>query len=177
MTGKMELPLNLGKTACEYLQDLKRNLEMAQHYAKEHDEKAQGRYVARYNLRAREKSFQIGDKVLILTPDSTSSKFFSRWVGPAVIKDKVSAHSYLVDMDGAVKHLHADKLRKYHINVEEISCDTISAGQINTKVNHCAIIHEEDQDFGDIGILNTPNPDRTELLPSQRNDMESFSSF
>ena len=38
------------------------------------------------------------------------------------------------------KDLHADKLRKYHINVDEISCDTISAGQISTKINHCAII-------------------------------------
>jgi len=121
---------------------------MAQNYAKQHAERAQGRYVAQYNLRAREKSFQIGDQVLILTPDSTSSKLFSRWTGPAVIKDKVSAHSYLVDTNGAVKHLHADKLRKYHINVDEISCDTILAGQINTELDHCAIIHEEDQDFG-----------------------------
>ena len=71
MTGKMELSLNLGKTACEYLQDLRRNLEMAHSYAKEHAEKAQGKYVARYNLRAREKYFQIGEQVLILTPDST----------------------------------------------------------------------------------------------------------
>ena len=65
-----------------------------------------------------------------------------------MINDKVSAHSYLVDLNGAVKHLHADKLRKYHINVDEISCDTLRAGQINTRINHCAIIHEEDQDFG-----------------------------
>ena len=94
--------------------------------------------MARYNLRAREKSFEIGDQVLILTPDSTSSKLFSKWTGPAIIKDKVSAHSYLVDLNGAVKHLHADKLRKYHINVDEISCDTLSVGQINTKINHLA---------------------------------------
>jgi len=138
MTGKTELPLNLSKSACEYLQDLRQNLEMAQNYAKEHAERAQGKYVARYNLRAREKSFEIGDQVLILTPDSTSSKLFSKWTGPAIIKDKVSAHSYLVDLNGAVKHLHADKLRKYHINVDEISCDTLSVGQINTKINHLA---------------------------------------
>jgi len=86
MTGKMELPLNLGKTTCKYLQHLEPNLEVAQNYAKEHAEKAQGRHVARYNLRAREKSFQIGDQLLILTPDSTSSKLFSRWTGPAVIR-------------------------------------------------------------------------------------------
>ena len=39
MTGKMELPLNLGKTACEYIQDLRQNLEIAQNYAKGHAEK------------------------------------------------------------------------------------------------------------------------------------------
>jgi len=92
MTAKTELPLNLGKTACEYLQYLRPNLEIAQDYTKEHAERAQGKYVARYNLRAREKAFEIGDQVLILTPDSTSSKLFSKWTGPAVIKDKVSAH-------------------------------------------------------------------------------------
>ena len=37
---------------------------------------------------------------------------------------------------------------------------------LNTKIN---IIHEEDQDVGDIGTLNAPNPDQTELLPSQKN--------
>ena len=82
MTGKTELPLNLSKSACEYLQDLRQNLEMAQNYAKEHAERAQGKYVARYNLRAREKSFEIGDQVLILTPDSTSSKLFFQMVRP-----------------------------------------------------------------------------------------------
>jgi len=82
MTGKTELPLNLGKTACEYLQDLGQNLEMARNYAKEHAERAQGKYVARYNLRDREKAFEIGDQVLILTPDSTSSNFFPG--GPAL---------------------------------------------------------------------------------------------
>jgi len=82
MTEETELPINLGKTACEYLKDLIQNLEMAQNYAKEHAETAQGKYAARYNLRAREKSFEIGDQVLILTPDSTSSKLFFQMVRP-----------------------------------------------------------------------------------------------
>ena len=59
---------------------------LGQDYATAHTEKAQQRYVSRYNLRAREKSFEIGQKVLVLIPDSSSSKTFSRWVGPAVIK-------------------------------------------------------------------------------------------
>ena len=74
MTGKTELPLNLGKTAIEYLEELRKNLEVAQQYATSHTEKAQQRYISRYNLRAREKSFEIGQSVLALIPDSTSSK-------------------------------------------------------------------------------------------------------
>jgi len=78
MTGKVELPLNLRKTASEYLEELKKNLELAQDYATAHTEKAQQRYISSYNLRAREKSFEIGQKVLVLIPDTTSSKTFSR---------------------------------------------------------------------------------------------------
>ena len=68
MTGKVELPLNLGKTASEYLEELKRNLEKSQDYATAHTEKAQQRYVSRYNLRAREKSFEIGQKEYQIRP-------------------------------------------------------------------------------------------------------------
>ena len=70
-----------------------------------------------YNLRTREKLFEVGQKVLVLVPDSTSSKLFSRWQGPGVIKEKKSAHSYIVEINGAVKHPLADKIRAYHINV------------------------------------------------------------
>ena len=88
MTGKTELPLNVGKSATEYLQELRKNLETAQEYAKNHAEKDQQRYVSCYNLRAGENVFEIGQKVLILMPDTTSSKVYSRWISPGVIKEK-----------------------------------------------------------------------------------------
>ena len=91
-----------------------------------HTDKAQRRYISTYNVRAREKSFEIGQIVLVLIPDSRSSKTLSRWIGPAVIKDKLSNHSYLVDINGTVKHIHADKLRNYHIQVNEVVCDTVN---------------------------------------------------
>jgi len=119
---------------------------MAQQYATTHADKAQQRYVSRYNLRAREKFFEVGQKVLILMADFTSSKLFSRRIGPEIIKDKKSPHSYLVDIKRSVKHIHADKLRKYHIAVDEIVCDTVSAGQAQTRINHCAVIFDEDHD-------------------------------
>jgi len=151
---------------------------MAQEYATTHADKAQQRYVSRYNLRAREKSFDIGQRVLILMPDSTSSKLFSRWMGPGVIKEKKSNHTYLVDIHGSLKHIHADKLRKYHIDVDELVCDTYAAGHAQTKINHCAVIYDNDRDFGELDPIEANNfvngENAVELLPSQKIDMNTL---
>ena len=118
-TGFRDMPLGLGQTTVEYLNDLRQKLEIAGSYATEHGNREQQRYISRYNLRAREKSFDAGEQVLILIPDSTSSKMFRRWLGPANIVEKRSRHS--MEYNGVSRHLHADKLRKYHVSVQEIS--------------------------------------------------------
>ena len=64
-TGLHEMPLSLGQTTVEYLSNLRRNLEVASSYAAEHGKREQRRYISRYNLRAREKSFAVGEQVLI----------------------------------------------------------------------------------------------------------------
>ena len=51
--------------------ELVQDNQNTQDYATAHTEKAQQRYISRYNLRAREKSFEIGQKVLVLIPDLT----------------------------------------------------------------------------------------------------------
>jgi len=105
--------LNLGKSTVEYLRELRKDLELVHGYANSHAERAQQRYISRYNLRAREKSFTPGQHVLVLAPDTTQSKVFSKWQGPAVIVEKRSGHTYIVELNGARKHMHADKLREY----------------------------------------------------------------
>jgi len=178
MVGKTELPLNLGKSTTEYLEELRKNLELAQHYAASHAHRAQQQYVHHYNLRTREKSFEVGQKILVLVPDSTSSKLFSRWQGPGVIKEKRSAYYYIVEINGAVKHLHADKIRAYHIDVDEIICDTVTTGHVQSKANHCSVIYEADHYFGEIGVINdekVKDQGQIELLPSQNIDTESLS--
>jgi len=61
-SGQRELPLNLGKSTVEYLEDLRKNLEITETYAKAHSQKAQQRYASNYNLRSREKPFQVGEQ-------------------------------------------------------------------------------------------------------------------
>jgi len=70
--------------------------------------------MSRYNLRS------LGDQVLILIPGTTTSKVFSRWQGLATVVEIKPHNSYLVELNGVRKHLHADKLRRYEISVEEL---------------------------------------------------------
>ena len=115
-------------------------------------------------------------QVLILIPDSTSSKVFSRWRGPGTILEVKSKHSYIVEFDGTCRHLHADKLRKYHLQVDEIVCNSYTCfGMLNEcNVNQCAsVIYEHDQDFGDVEVIDTVN-DVDNLLPSQKIDIEKL---
>jgi len=164
-----DLPLNLGQTTVEYLSDLRQNLEIASSYATEHGKREQQRYISRYNLRAREKSFVVGEQVLILIPDSKTSKVFSRWIGPAKVIEQKSPHSYIVEHNGVCRHLHADKLRKYHVSVQEVSARPLQGhAEVNEAlVEHCAIIYYEDKDFGEIEVIDTSSP-IPELLPSQK---------
>ena len=111
--GEREIPPDLGKPVEDYLQDLKDKLEKVAEYAKAHSEKEQFGYVSRYNLRARHKTFQEGDQVIVLAPDS-GSKLCNRWQGPGTIVKVMSRNSYLVDLEcrpNGTRHVHANKIR------------------------------------------------------------------
>jgi len=80
--------------------------------------------------------------------------------GAGVVREVMSKNSYMVELDGVRCHIHADKLRKYHVQVDEVCCDlgvcsTVTAAAATAAVVvHCAIVHDEDEDFGDIGEIN-----------------------
>jgi len=90
-------------------------LETAMSYSNAHAVSAQQRYVTRYNKWSQEKSFTIGESLLVLQKDSNSSKVFSKWTGPAIIFEVKSPNSYVVEFeDGSRRILHANHLRKFH---------------------------------------------------------------
>ncbi len=133
----MTVPPTINRSAEEYLQDLKERLEISKMYASENAKVMQHKYVSNYNMRSRDKEFDIGDDVFILMAD-TENKIYSRWTGPARIMKRVSPYSYDVETeDGKVKRLHANKLRKFLIRVQTMT----------------GVIHEEDDTFGDIEVV------------------------
>jgi len=103
--GEKAFPVSLGKNAVEYLRQLHGKLQVAKTYATSHTEREQKRNVSHYNLRSQDKHFECGERVLILTPDSSSSRLFSKWTGPATVVEVRSPYSYTVELDG-VRHVN-----------------------------------------------------------------------
>ena len=60
-----------------------------------------------------------------------------------------------MDINGAEKHIHADKLRIYHIQVNEVMCDTVTTDHEQTRVNQCAVIYDKDSDFESADVIDT----------------------
>lgn len=132
-SGDINYPPTLNSSTVKYLETLKENLRIAQESAEIHAGKMQTAYIDKYNKRTKDKSFSVGDQVLILMPDSTN-KLKSRWIGPSVITQKLSKYSYMVASEnGSVRALHANKLREFKPRIESIG-----------------IVHSEDFEFGDI---------------------------
>jgi Integrase core domain/Integrase zinc binding domain len=178
-SGQNDLSPSVSKSITEYLNHLKSKLETAQHYARNHLEREQQRHVRQYNLRARPKSFQPGDKCLILQPESTASHALRRWKGPAEVIEVVSPHSYLVEHNGARYKLHANLLRKFSVQVDEIIVESMNvfdtsiicdlAEQVSSCIKcNCAVIYEHDVDFGEIIVVEPPLHRQAEVLPSQK---------
>ncbi|XP_035229675.1 uncharacterized protein LOC118201644, partial [Stegodyphus dumicola] len=82
-----ELKFDL-KPIHKYLQDLKERLKRAAEQADLTSEIQQGRMAQYYNLRSSSKTFEIGDRVVVLIPDS-SNRLYARWQGPATEKNLI----------------------------------------------------------------------------------------
>ena len=92
-----EYPTLQNKSTAEFLKDLRDKLDTTKSYADSNAENAEQRYVTRYNRHSGYKSLTVGEAVLVLQKDSTSSKVFSRWTGPATIFEIQSPNSYVVE--------------------------------------------------------------------------------
>src|SRR6266496_1623172 len=129
----------LNKTAREYLENLHLDLNTVTERAKINSDQNQRIYVEKYNMHSREKSFDVGDTVLILMPDSTN-KLKSSWQGPGIISEKISENSYTIKLpDGSIRHLHANFLRLFKTRIQGVG----------------VIFQDDEEKFGEVEICET----------------------
>lgn len=153
--GQRDVMPILAKPVEQYMTDLQHRLRQAADWARLHAEHGQAVYAHNHNLRSRDKHFIEGDTVIVLD-DEHSGKLSRRWHGPATVVRVKSPYSYLIDMgDGRVKHIHANKMRKY-----------------TARVQGCNVISEHDDEFGRVLV---PVTESTVDLPSNRVDRDKLS--
>ncbi|XP_071486350.1 uncharacterized protein [Diadema antillarum] len=100
------------KTTYEYVVDLRERLEQTCELAQNELLRNQNRYKKYYDTKARDRHFNVGEKVLLLRP-SSSSKLLMQWQGPYEIKQKVGKCDFRIDIEGKLKTYHANLLKGY----------------------------------------------------------------
>lgn len=153
--GEIPLPLNMTKSAVEYLQDLKTRMETAAEQAALTAQDKQRAYTEYYNRRSSVRNFAIGDQVFLLIPDS-ANKIYARWTGPGEIIQFCPPHSYKVKLpEGNIRQIHVNKIRKFH-----------------PRVNAVGVIFEHEEEFGEVHPTPrfTKNGNIGEVIADQRLD-------
>ena len=68
--------------------------------------------------------------------------------------DVRSPYSYTVELeDGSRRIFHANKLRKFNVRVESVICDSLIEELEPVTVNSCAVVYENDEDFGQLSMI------------------------
>jgi hypothetical protein len=132
-TGEIDNLPDMAEPVQKYLARLKSDLRIANDVATSNALVRQEAYVNQHNLRAREKTFEEGDQVLILFGDSPS-KLHSRWQGPGVIQSRLSSNKYLVSLEnGSTRVFHVNHLRPFIVRIAALG-----------------VVFESDTDFGHV---------------------------
>ena len=115
----------------EYVEYIKRALQSAHSFAREHLRKAAVRQKKGYDAHARSRpSFQVGDYVRYYYPPSrTTNKFARPWVGPFVVTKKETEVTYeikLVSNPSKIRTVHIDNLKPFEVQYGSSPCPDLS---------------------------------------------------
>ena len=100
------------KLTYQYVLELQDRLQDTCEVAKQELSKAQGRQKRYYDVKSRDRKFQVGDKALVLLP-TDGNKLLMQWKGPFEIIECRNDNNYRIQLEGRTKLFHANMLKKY----------------------------------------------------------------
>ena len=100
------------RTTYQYVLELRQRLEDTLEVARKELEKSANRYKKYYDRKAKPRSFQVNDEVLILLP-TEESKLLMQWQGPYKVVGTIGRCDYKILVKGKIKSFHANLLKKY----------------------------------------------------------------
>ena len=98
------------RTVVDFVTNLKAKLHTAWEQAAQSDGQAKRKSKGYFDRKAKARTFQMGDQVLVLSPSETD-KFHAQWSGPYTVEEVVSDVTYRVSTPDRRK-----KSRLYHVN-------------------------------------------------------------
>ncbi|KAJ8020240.1 hypothetical protein HOLleu_39778 [Holothuria leucospilota] len=101
------------KTTYQYVLELQNRLEETCKLAQENLKKAKQKQARYYNRKAKDRTFKVGDEVLLLIPNE-ENKLLMQWKGPFPIVEKLNSMNYKIDFGHRAKVFHANMLKRYY---------------------------------------------------------------
>ena len=100
------------RNSYQYLLELRERLEETLRIAIEELCKTQVRQKCYYDRKAKERSLELWDKVILLRP-TDSNKLIMQWIGPYQVEAKRGVNDYRINARGKSKTYHINLLKKY----------------------------------------------------------------
>jgi hypothetical protein len=100
------------RTTYQYVTDLRNKLEEVCTLAHGNLERAKAEQARHYNKKAKARTFEVGEKVLLLLPRE-HNKLQVSWQGPFVVTAKVGGQNFKIKMQHKEKLYHANLLKRY----------------------------------------------------------------
>lgn len=117
-----EGPSDGKRSVVQYVVEMRQRLEEMTALAQENMQKAQRNQKTWYDRKARERSFEPGQKVLLLLP-SQDSKLLAKWQGPYEVQRKTGRVTYQILMPerkNKSQNFHVNLLKEFHPREEKI---------------------------------------------------------
>ena len=134
------------RTTFQYVLDLKQILHDSAEIAADNAENLSNKYKSYFDLKSQKRSFEIGDEVLLLLPD-TNNKLLMSWRGPFKVLERRNNVDYLIDENGKSKLYHVNILKKYYrrnivncVNVEDSVNMSFPVSVVN--IQQCVSVDE-----------------------------------
>ena len=141
-----EIPSDETKTTYQYVLDLKNRLQDTCQIAHENLRKAQNTQKKYFDCKAKDRQFEIGDKVLLLLP-TANSKLLLQWKGPFEVLQR-NGNDYQIQLADRKSTVHVNMLKKYFERTDDKNTSTEIAAFLDNEALAAIIEPENENEEG-----------------------------
>ena len=150
--------------AYRYVFDLRNRLEDTCKMVHDNLSAAQSRYKSHFDKRAKARSLNAGEEVLLMLP-TDSNKLMMRWKGPYVIQDKVGVNDYRILVGKNARVFHVNMIKRYvKRKTEVVALVAILDPVVDTSLEVEPLLGEVTENVSDVNICGSLTESRSTEL-------------